>query len=60
MQPQTDRLSPLSVHRAFVVQLRVETVPEHGRWGIDSLFRSRLPRLLQQQDSLFLQPSQGL
>ena len=32
MPPSTDKSSPLSVHRAFVVQLRVETVPEHGRW----------------------------
>ncbi len=32
MQPSTDKSSPLSVHRAFVVQLRAETVPEHGRW----------------------------
>jgi hypothetical protein len=31
MQPATNSLSPLSVHRAFVVQFRAETDAAHGR-----------------------------
>jgi hypothetical protein len=31
MQPAADSVSPLSVHRAFVVQFRAETDAAHGR-----------------------------
>ena len=31
MQPPATSGSPLSVHRAFVVQFRAETDPAHGR-----------------------------
>jgi hypothetical protein len=31
MQPAADNLSPLSVHRAFVVQFRAETDAARGR-----------------------------
>ncbi len=33
MQPPADRPSPLSVHRAFVVQFRAGTDIEHGRYA---------------------------
>ena len=32
MPPAHDHFSPLSVHRAFVVQFRLEADPSQGQW----------------------------